>query len=84
MKTNHYKKKKLSKKKELVKRSASKYIYFENRLPKETKKEIETFNKKVKSYGCCCSKCYSEWKEIGWAKKDRSIKKIVKEQLADF
>ena len=82
MKTNHYKKKKLSKKKELVKRSASKYISFENRLPKETKKEIETFNKK-KSYGCC-SKCYSEWKEIEWAKKDRSIKKIVKEQLADF
>ena len=83
MKTNHYKKKKLSKKKELVKRSASKYISFENRLPKETKKEIETFSKKVKSYGCCL-KCYSEWKEIGWAKKDRSIKKIVKEQLADF
>ena len=55
MKTNHYKKKKLSKKKELVKRSASKYISFENRLPKETKKEI------------------------GWAKKERSIKKIVKE-----
>ena len=83
MKTNHYKKKKLSKKKELVKRSASKYISFENRLPKETKRRIETFNKKVKSYGCC-SICYSEWKEIGWAKKERSIKKIVKEQLADF
>ena len=42
MKTNHYKKKKLSKKKELVKRSASKYISFENRLSKETNKEIET------------------------------------------
>lgn len=79
---NHYHKKRKSAQRELVKRSATKYIRFSDQLNPKVRHEIDELRQHM-YHGGCCSICYNDWKAEGKQKKERANRKWIKDQIRD-
>ena len=79
---NHYHKKRKSAQRELVKRSATKYISFSNKLDSKVQREIEELRRHM-YHGSCCSICYNEWEAEGKRKKEKANRKWIKDQIRE-
>ena len=79
---NHYHKQRKRAHRELVYRSATKYIRFSNQLNPKVQHDIDELRQHMYHSGCC-SICYNSWEAEGKRKKERANRKWIKDQIRD-